>query len=366
MATNASADHRSHNFSAGPAILPVEVLQRAREELLNYRGTGSSIMELSHRGREYVEVDAQARSRLIELLGLGDDFEVIFLQGGASTQFMMVPMNFLREGRTADYLNTGSWAKKAIKEARIIGNVHEAFSSEENNYNRVPKDSDIRMSENPVYLHFTSNNTIFGTQQPSEPASAEVPLVCDASSDFLSRPIDAKRFGLIYAGAQKNAGPSGVTIVLIRKDFLEGARTEGLPSMVRYKTHAGTMFNTPPTFAVYMVNLILGWLQEKGGLSAMDLHNREKAKLLYDQIDRDDFYRTPVENDSRSLMNVVFRLPSEELEKTFLKEAEANDMHGLKGHRSVGGLRASIYNACPRESVETLAAFMADFRKKHG
>lgn len=366
MTTDASVENRSHNFSAGPAVLPVEVLQQAREELLNYRGTGSSIMEMSHRGPEYMDVDAQARERLTRLLGLGDDFEVMFLQGGASTQFMMVPTNFLAEGRTADYLNTGSWAKKAIKEAKMIGNVHEAFSSEEGNYNRVPKDGDIRMSDNPVYLHFTSNNTIFGTQQPKEPETNGVPLVCDASSDFLSRPIDVSRYGVIYAGAQKNAGPSGVTIVAVRKELLKEARTEGVPSMLRYETHAGTMFNTPPTFAVYLVNLVLGWLEEKGGLDAIARENREKAQLIYDRIDEDEFYRTPVEKGSRSLMNVVFRLPSEDLEKEFLKEAEGRNMQGLKGHRSVGGLRASIYNACPRASVEALASFMDEFRKRRG
>ncbi len=361
-----STEYRCHNFSAGPAVLPVDVLKTARGELLNYRGSGSSIMELSHRGPEYMEVDAQARSRLSDLLGLGDDFEVMFLQGGASTQFMMAPMNFLPEGRTADYLNTGTWARKAIKEARIIGNVHEAFSSEDTNYSRVPRDGEIRMSDDPAYLHFTSNNTIFGTQHPGEPESGGVPLICDASSDFLSRPLDVKRYGMIYAGAQKNAGPSGVTVVLLRRDFLETARTEGLPSMLRYKTHAGTMFNTPPTFGVYLVNLVLGWLQENGGLAAMERRNREKAQLLYAEIDRDEFYRTPVEDGSRSLMNVVFRLPNEDLEKRFLGEAEARGLMGLKGHRSVGGLRASIYNACPRESVEALAGFMVEFRKTHG
>ena len=366
MTTDASVPHRSHNFSAGPAVLPLEVLKTAREELLDYRSSGSSIMELSHRGPEYIEVDAQARERLIRLLGLGDDFEVMFLQGGASTQFMMAPTNFLLEGRTADYLNTGAWAKKAIKEAKMIGDVNVAFSSEEGNFNRVPRDEEVRMSDNPVYLHFTSNNTIFGTQQPNEPQSNGVPLVCDASSDFLSRPIDAARYGLIYAGAQKNAGPSGVTIVIVRKDFMEQARTDGIPSMLRYKTHAGAMFNTPPTFGVYLVNLVLGWIETQGGLAVIERRNKEKAKLIYDQIDHDDFYRTPVEKESRSLMNVVFRLPTEELEKTFLKEAESLDMHGLKGHRSVGGLRASIYNACPRESVEALAKFMKDFRSRNG
>lgn len=358
--------NRSHNFSAGPAVLPTSVLQKAQEELLDYRGTGSSIMELSHRGPEYVEVDAQARERISELLQLGTDFEVLFLQGGASSQFMMLPCNFLDKDQTADYLNTGSWAKKAIAEARLFGNVNVAYSSEEDAYARLPRHGEVQPSEGARYLHFTSNNTIYGTQFREEPESGDVPLACDASSDFLSRPIDMKRYGILYAGAQKNAGPAGVTIVILRKDFLEKAKKEGISTILQYRTHVGTMFNTPPVFAVYMLNLVMGWLQEKGGLSAIDKQNREKAGWLYAEIDRDDFYRGTVEKESRSLMNVPFRLRDSDLEKEFVKEAEAGGLHGLKGHRSVGGMRASIYNACPPESVQALVEFMADFRRRNG
>lgn len=358
---------RSHNFSAGPSILPTEVLLQAQEEFLNYKGTGSSIMELSHRGPEYIEVDAQATKRIKSLLGLSDDFEVMFLQGGASTQFMMIPYNFLAgENKVANYLNTGEWSRKAIKEARIFGKVHVGFSSEEHNYNRVPGNDEITYVEGTEYLHFTSNNTIFGTQYAVEPESNGVPLVCDASSDFMSRPLDVNRYGIIYAGAQKNAGPAGVTIVIIRKDFLEKARKENVSTILSYNTHVGTMFNTPPTFGVYMVNLVMGWVEKNGGLAGIQKRNQEKAALLYNEIDKDDFYRGTVEKASRSKMNVTFRLPSEELEKTFLSDAAANDLVALKGHRSVGGIRASIYNACEIDSVKALVSFMQEFRAAKG
>jgi len=357
---------RSHNFSAGPSILPTEVLQKAQAELLDYKGTGSSIMELSHRGPEYIEVDAMATNRLKQLLGLGDDFEVLFLQGGASTQFMMVPQNFLDEGKTATYLNTGTWSKKAIKEAKMFGKVHVGFSSEEQGFVRVPGNDEISHNPGAEYLHFTSNNTIFGTQYAVEPGSHGIPLVCDASSDFLSRPIDVDRYGLIYAGAQKNAGPAGVTIVLIRKEFLAKARTSGVPTILSYQTHIGTMFNTPPVYAVYMLNLVLEWVENMGGIAAMEKINNAKAAALYAEIDKDDFYRGTAQVGSRSRMNVTFRLPDENLEKEFLKQATVLRLDGLKGHRSVGGIRASIYNACPRESVDALISFMADFRAKRG
>lgn len=357
---------RSHNFSAGPSILPVEVLQKAQSELLDYKGTGSSIIELSHRGPEYVEVDAQATSRLKNILGLGDDFEIMFLQGGASTQFMMVPYNFLvGDGKAANYLNTGAWSKKAIQEAKLLGNVHVGYSSQDLNYIRVPNNDEIVQIDNAEYLHFTSNNTIFGTQFASEPESNGAPLVCDASSDFLSREIDVKKYGLIYAGAQKNAGPAGVTIVIVRKDFLAKARTENVSTILSYPTHVGTMFNTPPVFGVYFLNLVLEWIENQGGLKAVQAANEAKAALLYNEIDKDDFYRGTAEKTSRSLMNVTFRLPSEELEKKFVKEAEQHHLNGLKGHRSVGGIRASIYNACPTSSVEALVSFMNDFRAKN-
>ena len=357
---------RSHNFSAGPAVLPLEVLERVQKELVDYKGTGSSIIELSHRGPEYTEVHNQAQSKLKEILGLGDDFEVMFLQGGASTQFLMVPYNYLREGETADYLNTGSWASKAIKEAKLFGNVNEAFSSKELNFNRVPTNEEINFSDNPNYVHFTSNNTIFGTQFRKEPETGGTPLVCDASSDFLSRPVDVDKYGIIYAGAQKNAGPAGVTIVAVRKDMLEKAYTDKVPSMMSYKTHAGTLFNTPPVFAVYFFNYVLDWIKDQGGLAKMEEINRKKAEKLYAELDKDDFYRATAEKESRSHMNVTFRLADEDLEKTFIAEAAQNGLNGLKGHRSVGGMRASIYNACPEESVDALISFMQDFRKKNG
>lgn len=354
---------RAHNFSAGPAALPLPVLEKARKEFLNYHDAGSSIIELSHRGKEFVEVDALAKQRLSRILGLGDDFEIMFLQGGASSQFMMVPMNFLDEGSTADYLLTGTWAKKAIKEAKLFGNVNVAFSSEDTNFSRVPKNDEIKSGPEARYLHFTSNNTIFGTQYRAEPDANGVPLVCDASSDFLSREIDIKKYGLIYAGAQKNAGPAGLTIVIIRKDFLSRANKEDIPTILKYNTHVGTMFNTPPVFGVYMFGLVLEWLESHGGLKAMEMQNEDKAALLYGEIDRDDFYTGTAEKSSRSYMNVTFRLPNEELEKAFVAEAAKNNLKGLKGHRSVGGIRASIYNACPPESVEALVSFMRQFRK---
>jgi phosphoserine aminotransferase len=354
---------RIHNFSAGPAALPLEVLEQAKQELVDYRSCGMSIMEVSHRGPEYIGVDASARERLGRLLGLGDDFEVMFLQGGASTQFMMVPYNFLGEGQTADYINTGTWSQKAIKEAKSFGNVHIAFSSEDGNFNRVPTQSEIKWSADAQYAHFTSNNTIFGTEFTTEP-DCDVPLVCDASSNFLSKPINIDRYGLIYAGAQKNLGPAGVTVVIVRKELLERSKTGGVPTILSYRTHAGEMYNTPPTFVVYMVDLVLGWIERQGGLAAMEVHNNAKADLLYSEIDRDDFYVGTAERASRSKMNVTFRISDETLEKAFVKEAEAAGLSGLKGHRSVGGMRASIYNACTLDSVKALVSFMQDFRSR--
>jgi phosphoserine aminotransferase len=355
---------RVHNFSAGPAALPLEVLEKAQKELPDYHGTGTSIMEKSHRGPEYTRIDTEARERLTDILNLGDDFEIMFLQGGASSQFFMVPQNFLTRDETADYINTGAWSAKAIKEAKLFGNVNEAYSSKDSNFNRVPESSECSFTPDAKYVHITSNNTIFGTQFPSEPDTGDVPLVCDASSDFLSRPINLQRYGLIYAGAQKNLGPAGVTIVLLRKSFLEKSSATGIPTILNYNTHTGKLFNTPPTFAVYMVNLVLEWIQDKGGLSYFEKFSQLKADLLYQEIDNDDFYRGTAELTSRSQMNVTFRLPTEELEAEFLKKAAENDLVALKGHRSVGGIRASIYNACPLESVETLTYFMQSFRSR--
>ncbi len=359
--------NRVHNFSAGPAALPTEVLEKAQSEFLNYKNSGASIMEMSHRGKEYVEVDSQARERLIRILGLGNDFEVLFLQGGASTQFMQVPLNFLNKTQTADYINTGTWSTKAIKEAKLFGNVNEVFTSAVSNFSRVPEDVELKLSENPRYVHYTSNNTIFGTQFAVEPGSNGAPLVCDASSDFLSKPIDVSRHGIIYAGAQKNLGPAGVTVVIIRKDFLYTMDKENIPTIQNYNTHAGAaMFNTPPTFPVYMVNLVLEWVESKGGLKYFEKVNTQKAELLYGEIDADGFYTGTAERASRSKMNVTFRLPTEELEAKFLKEAAEVQLVALKGHRSVGGIRASIYNACTLETVSVLTSFMKDFRSKNG
>lgn len=358
---------RVHNFSAGPATLPLEILQKAQSELVDYQGTGTSIMEKSHRGPEYTKVDAEARERLSRILGLGDDFEIMFLQGGASTQFFSIPFNFLGKNETADYINTGTWSKKAIKEAKLFGTINEAFSSADSNFNRVPTSNELKLSSDARYVHFTSNNTIFGTQFPTEPETNGVPLVCDASSDFLSRPIDVSKYGMIYSGAQKNLGPAGVTVVIIRKDFLSSANKSDIPTMVNYKTHAeGAMFNTPPTFAVYMVNLVLEWIEDHGGLDYFKKLSQTKSGLLYSEIDADDFYRGTTEKASRSNMNVCFRLGSEELEAEFLKEAATHDLVALKGHRSVGGVRASIYNACPESSVQALADFMKEFKAKKG
>ncbi|MBO6585301.1 MAG: 3-phosphoserine/phosphohydroxythreonine transaminase [Gracilimonas sp.] len=357
---------RVHNFSAGPAALPLEVLEIVQDELLDYHGTGTSIMEKSHRGKEYTKVDAEAKERLTRILGLGDDFHIMFLQGGATAQFMQVPFNFLEEGQTADYINTGVWSQKAIKEARLFGNVHIPFSSEDEDFTRVPANEELRLSESPRYVHYTSNNTIYGTQFRTEPDSNGAPLVCDASSDFISRPIDVARYGLIYAGAQKNLGPSGVTVVIVRKDFLQTNTKQNIPTFLNYHSHSKRIFNTPPSFAVYMVNLVLQWVEDKGGIPYFQKLNNQKAELLYNTIDQDDFYTGTADVDSRSKMNVTFRLPTEELEQRFISEAEELGLVALKGHRSVGGIRASIYNACAMESVKALTDFMKEFRSKRG
>ena len=357
---------RAHNFSAGPAALPLDVLEQAKAEFTNYQNTGSSIMEMSHRGPEYTRVDPDARESLKRILNLEDNYEIMFLQGGASLQFLQIAMNFLDQDETADYINTGAWSQKAIKEAKAFGNVNIAFTSEDSNFSRVPNSSELKLTPNANFVHYTSNNTIFGTQFATEPETNGIPLVCDASSDFLSRPIDIKKYGLIYAGAQKNLGPSGVAVVIIRKDFLAGINKTGIPTMLDYRTHAGKLFHTPPTFTIYLVSLVLKWLEEKGGLDYFENLNNEKAELLYSTIDSDDFYRGTAEVASRSKMNVTFRLPTEDLEQQFLTEAKTHNLVSLKGHRSVGGIRASIYNACELSSVKALTDFMNDFRSKNG
>ncbi len=361
-------NNRIFNFNAGPAALPVEVLIEAQSELLNYKETGMSIMEISHRSKPYEAINAEAESNMKELLGLGDDYRVLFLQGGASTQFAMIPMNFLPEGRTADYILTGAWSEKALKEAKLFGNTHVAATTADGNYKRVPSMEEIKLSENPAYVHITSNNTIFGTQWDELPSFGDIPLIADMSSDILNKPFNAKNFTLIYAGAQKNLGPSGVTVVIIRKDWLEN-NPKAIPTMMRYETHAknDSMYNTPPVFSVYMLNLVLRWLKGQGGLAGIHKRNVEKATLIYDTIDQSNgFYKGHADADSRSLMNVTFRLPSEELEKTFAKEAEAAGLIGLKGHRSVGGMRASMYNAMTVEGCQALKNFMLEFQRKNG
>ncbi len=345
-------------------MLPESVLQEVREELPAYKSVGASVLEISHRSAAYTEIAESARSLFRKLLGLGDDWHILFLQGGASLQFYQVPLNFLPQGGSADYVVTGSWAKKALKEARLVGNARAAASSEDDNFSRIPPRESWDLDPSAAFVHITSNNTIFGTQFASDP-DAGVPLACDASSDFLSRPIDMSKYGLIYAGAQKNIGPAGVTVVLLQKDFHE-KRNSGLPTLLDYGTHVDKLFHTPPVFAVYMVEKVLRWLDDLGGLVAIEEINRRKATRLYERIDRTEFYRGTAAADSRSLMNVTFRLADTELEPTFIKEAADAGLLSLKGHRSVGGIRASIYNACPEKAVDDLVAFMDEFESKNG
>ncbi len=361
---------RVHNFSAGPGTLPLPVLEEAQRDLLALPGVGISVLEISHRSPPFLEIVEEAKSNLKALLGLPEGYRVLFLQGGASQQFSTVPMNFLRgRSEAADYVVTGSWGSKAVKEARREGAVNVAWDGEADGYTRVPAQDELTLTPGAAYVHVTSNETIQGVQFPDDLDAGDVPLICDMSSDFLSRPIQADRYALIYAGAQKNAGPAGVTVVIVREDLLEKIPT-GLHTMLDYRTHAqkDSAYNTPPVFAVYVVNLVTRWLlDEVGGLEQVQARNAQKAKLLYDAIDGSEgFYRGHVRPESRSAMNVTWRLPSEDLEARFLEEAQAEGLVQLKGHRSVGGLRASIYNAMPRESVEVLRDFMRQFQHKHG
>lgn len=359
---------RAYNFNAGPAALPLEVLERAQAEFVEYQGTGMSIMEMSHRGAVYEGVHNEASSRLLKLLGNPEGYQVLFLQGGASTQFAMLPMNLLTEGKTAGYVKTGSWANKAIKEAKLIGETFVAASSEEDKYMSIPDVSNLKLPENAAYLHVTSNETIEGTQFSQFPDTGSVPLIADMSSDILCRPFDLNQFGMVYAGAQKNLGPSGVTVVIARKELLSDS-PKHIPSIFRYDTHAdnNSLYNTPPSFSIYMVNQVLKWIEEQGNLEGIEKKNREKASLLYKAIDGSGgFFRGCADSASRSIMNVTFRLANEELEKLFVKESEKEGFVGLKGHRSVGGLRASIYNAVPYDSIKALVDFMGQFQKTHG
>jgi len=359
-------EDRLYNFNAGPAALPLSVLEEIQEAFLNFKGSGMSITEVSHRSKWFDDVINDAVVRVKRLLNLDDKFNVLFLQGGASLQFCMVPMNLLPEGQSADYVNTGTWSTKAIKEAQIQGKtIKVVASSEDKNFSYIPKD--IAFSPDAAYVHITSNNTIKGTQWLQFPDTGDVPLIADMSSDIFSRSFDASKFGLFYAGAQKNMGPAGVCMVVIREDMLQRI-PDGLPTMLKYSTFAAknSMYNTPPCFAIYTAQLVLKWIEETiGGLDKMADTNRRKAEMLYSFIDSSDFYRCTAAQDSRSLMNVTFRLPSEDLEAAFVQEALANGLGGLKGHRSVGGCRASIYNPTPVEAIEALVAFMKAFQEKN-
>ena len=358
---------RVFNFYAGPSTLPLEVLEIAQKELLDYRGSGMSIMEISHRSPEYDEVHTTAMSLAKEIMGLGDDYKVLFLQGGASMQFAMIPLNFLREGQTAAYVDTGSWSSKAIKEAKKIGSVHVAGSSKDANHTFIPKPSDIKCPGDAAYLHITTNNTIAGTQYKELPDAGDVPLMADMSSDICSRRLDFSKLSLFYAGAQKNLGPAGCAMVVVRNSMLEKCK-DGL-TLLDYRTHAekGSLFNTPPCFTIYIIKLVLEWLKGKGGLAGIEKLNRAKKDAVYGVIDSaPDYFKCPVERGSRSWMNIVFRLPSEELEKKFLAEATAAGLIGLKGHRSVGGIRVSLYNAMPLEGAQKVAELMTSFKKANG
>jgi phosphoserine aminotransferase len=358
---------RVFNFSAGPAVLPLEVLEQAQRDLLALPGVGMSILEISHRSKAFEEILAGAEADIRQLAGIPDGYRVLFLQGGASLQFSMVPMNLLTAGGSADYIVTGAWSQKAVKEARRVGGVKIAASTEAENFARVPAQRELALDPGAAYVHYTTNNTIFGTEFHYVPETGGVPLVADTSSDMFSGPIDVSKFALIYAGAQKNLAPAGVTLVIVRDDML--ARTPpSLPTMLQYGVHAEnqSMYNTPPVFTIYVMRLVLAWLLKKGGLAAVEQQNARKAEKLYAAIDRTEFYRGHAQKDSRSRMNVTFRLPSEALEKTFAKEAAAAGLDGLKGHRSVGGMRASIYNAFPEEGVDALVQFMREFENANG
>lgn len=361
-------NHRIHNFNAGPSALPLAVLEEIQESLLDYKGSGMSVMEISHRSSLFDDILHDTFTRIRRLLDIGSDYEVLFIQGGASLQFAMVPMNFLGDGDTADYVDTGTWSSKAIAEAQIQNKtVRVAASSKDRQYAYIPKN--ITLDPNAAFVHLTSNNTIKGTQWHGFPDTGSVPIITDMSSDILSRPMDMKGIGMIYAGAQKNIGPAGTALVIVRKDLLERI-PDTLPTMLSYKTFASnnSMFNTPPCFTIYAIQLVMKWLEETaGGMESVGKVNAEKAGFLYDVIDRSkDFYVGTADKDSRSLMNVTFRLPDEGLEKRFVDEALKHEMGGLKGHKSVGGCRASIYNATTRSSVSALADFMKHFEEKHG
>ena len=358
---------RIFNFSAGPAVLPVPVLEEAQRDMVSLPGVGMSVMEISHRSKTFDEIIGRTEATLRDLMKIPSNYHVLFLQGGASLQFSMVPMNFLPADGSADYVLTGSWGKKALKEAKKVGSVNIAATMADGGFTRVPSRDEMSLSPHAAYVHITSNETIEGVQWKREPNAGNAPLVVDSSSDILSREIDVNKYGLIYAGAQKNMGPSGVTLVIIRDDLLQRI-PENMPTMLDYGTHVKnkSLYNTPNTWGIYIMGLVCKWLRDQGGITGMEQQNEAKAQLLYDAIDATDFYRGHADVDCRSTMNVTFRLPAEELDKKFVAEATAQGLDGLKGHRSVGGIRASIYNAFPRAGVEALVSFMKDFERRNG
>ncbi len=361
------ATERIHNFNAGPGVLPEPVLRAAQQDLWNIGASGMGIAEHSHRGKLFEQVLAEAEADARELAGIPDNYRVLFIQGGATQQFAMVPMNLLGTGQTADYLVTGVWSQKAIAEAKKFGSTHVAASGEANGFTRIPESGEIRYSDRPAYVHLTTNNTIYGTQWKQIPEVPDgVPLVADTSSDMFSRPIDIAKYGLVYAGAQKNLGPSGIVLVILRDDLAEPAPA-GIPTLLQYRTYVkeNSLYNTPPTFAIYMVGQVLKWIKSSGGLAKMAERNTEKAAALYRFLDESKLFRCPVDPGSRSLMNVCFRTGSDELDAEFVRESTGRGLEGLKGHRAAGGMRASIYNACPQPSVEALVSFMKDFERQH-
>jgi len=365
--TTATTVKRIFNFAAGPAVLPLPALEEAQRDLLALPGVGMSVLEISHRSKTFEAIIQQAEADVRELAGIPANYHVLFLQGGASLQFSMVPMNLLGPGQTADYIVTGAWGQKAVKEAKRVGTVNVAATTETGNFTRLPAPGEIALTPGAAYVHFTSNETIHGVEWKTDPVFGDAPLVCDTSSNMFSKPVDVSKYALIYAGAQKNLGPSGVTLVVLRDDLL--ARSpQGLGTMLNYNTHAKekSLYNTPPTFGVYLLGLVMKWIKGLGGLKAIDAINGRKAAKLYAEIDRTGFFRGHAEKSCRSNMNVTFRLPSEELEAEFVKQSKAAGLDGLKGHRSVGGLRASIYNAFPEEGVDALVAFMREFERTKG
>jgi len=358
---------RVYNFSAGPAMLPEVVLQQARDEMLDWQGSGMSVMEMSHRGKEFMSIAAQAEADLRTLLDVPKEYKVLFLQGGASSQFSMVPMNLTRDNRKVDYINTGSWSKKAIAEAKRYADVNLVATTEASKFTTTPSQSELNLSSDAAYVHYTPNETIEGVAFPYVPETGSVPLVADFSSTILSQPIDVSQYGIIYAGAQKNIGPAGLTLVMVREDLI-GEAVDGTPVMFKYATHSenDSMYNTPPTYGWYLAGLVFKWLLGLGGLAGMAEINQRKAQALYAAIDASDFYANPVALESRSIMNVPFTLANPELDAKFLQEAGAAGLKTLKGHRSVGGMRASIYNAMPEEGVKALIDFMAEFERVNG